>query len=74
MVARPSVTGGAAKAKMMSKLMSNLGHADLSKKQIGKLESRLDKLGKTSKTFKGNAIAEGDFGAAPSNFLNIVGD
>ena len=69
-----NVTGGASKANMLSKLIKNLNHADLSKKQIGKLETKLGKLGGSSKKFKGNAIAEGDFGAPASSFIPITGD
>jgi hypothetical protein len=64
-----TVTGGNA----LSHLMKKIGNADLTPKQIHKLDARVDKMaGKKHGTI--GAIAPGDFGAPASSFVPITGD
>ena len=68
------VTGGGAKAKVLQKMMKEFGGEGLP--QLGDQAKKVWKFlgGGKIKAPKGNAIAEGDFGASPSNFISIRGD
>jgi hypothetical protein len=74
-----TISGGN-RVTALADLISRLGKADLSVKQIGKLDGKLDDYAakaaqKGSKGGKGvPAIATGDFGSAPSSFIPITGD
>jgi hypothetical protein len=68
-----TITGGASRAKLLEQLVERIGNSDLTKKQIAKLGKKLS--GFEKKAAKGvPAIAEGDFGASPSNYISITGD
>ncbi len=66
-----ATVNGGNRVELLEKLIKRLSSSDLTKKQIGKLDKKLDKFEAKG---GGNAIAEGDFGAAPSNYLPITGD
>ena len=68
------VTGGGAKAKVLKKMMNEFGGEGLP--GLGDQAKKVWKFlgGGKIKAPKGNAIAEGDFGASASNFISIRGD
>jgi hypothetical protein len=72
-----STINGGNRVTALADLISRLGKADLSAKQIGKLDGKLDDYAAKAAKKSGKgvpAIATGDFGSAPSSFIPITGD
>lgn len=68
---------GGNRVTALADLISRLGKSDLSAKQIGKLDGKLDDYAAKAAKKSGKgvpAIATGDFGSAPSSFIPITGD
>jgi hypothetical protein len=72
-----TITGGN-RVTALADLISRLGKADLSAKQIGKLDGKLDDYAAKAAKKSGKGVvprvADGDFGAPASSFIPIRGD